>query len=166
MNTTQVTAKVTGVTCFEKNKYLLKNKTKPNYSWCKMKLFNLQNWTWHKAFTHCASYAFIASPLLTHLPLPCFVILELEPAAGYTSPLSAGLMVSSPTERVLEGDCKADVERKNFSSFLRCMVFLHSDKRVGIWRSPHSWPCPRWPSVQWQGSLWLRLFTIARRLLP
>lgn len=34
------------------------------------------------------------------------------------------------------GRLQAEEERKNFSSFLHCMVFLHSEKQVGI-GGPH-----------------------------
>lgn len=116
MNATHPTAKVVGVTCFEKNKHLLKNKTKQNYSWCKMKLFNLQDWTLHKAFTHCANYSCIAS-------LPSFVILELDPATGYIFLLSAGLMLSLPIERVLVGDCRLKKKERTFLPFYTVWFF-------------------------------------------
>lgn len=77
--------------------------------------------------------------------LPCFVILALDPAAGYVFPVR-WFDVKLANREV--GDCKAEAGRRNFSSFLTMCGFSVQEEQVGRWGSKQQSPCQWLPSVQ------------------
>lgn len=131
-----------------------------------MKVFNLQDLTLHKVFTYCANYSYIATRLLTHLSLPCFVTLGLDLAVGYISPVSwldVKLVNREGTGGRLQG---WSIKKELFFLFA---VYGFSPQGQAGWHmgvpALFTLPAGACCSVQWWGSLQLRFLITTGWLL-